>query len=140
MSAQLQRVVSSETAAQRHAQSIKAKSWLKSGRRHSSSFAQHVALLRRPGATAISHKSALAENANLHEQNRRLARQVADLEERLSELLSQQAFDRSSLGAPANAAALQAELEAERQVALDLRQMPEERDDELAAAARSTAG
>jgi Family of unknown function (DUF6262) len=87
-----------------------------------------------PAATAISHKSALAENANLHEQNLRLARQVADLEARLSELLGQQAFDRSGLGAPAGTASLQAELEAERQAALDLRRVLEERDDELAAA------
>jgi len=87
-----------------------------------------------PASTAISHKSALAENANLHEQNRRLARQVSDLEQRLSELLGQQAFDRSGLGAPASTAALQAELEAERQAALDLRRVLEEREDELAAA------
>ena len=53
-----------------------------------------------PAATAISHRSVLAENANLHEQNRRLAQQISDLEDRLSELLGQQAFDRSGLGAP----------------------------------------
>ena len=53
-----------------------------------------------PASTAISHRSVLAENANLHEQNRRLAQQVTDLEDRLSELLGQQAFDRSGLGAP----------------------------------------
>jgi chromosome segregation ATPase len=87
-----------------------------------------------PASTAISHRSALAENANLHEQNRRLARQVTDLEDRLSELLGQQAFDRSGLGAPATTAALQAELEAQRQTVLDLRRVLEERDEELAAA------
>jgi Family of unknown function (DUF6262) len=59
-----------------------------------------------PASTAISHKSVLAENANLHEQSRRLAQQVADLEDRLSELLGQQVFDRSGLGAPASAAAV----------------------------------
>ena len=87
-----------------------------------------------PSATAISHKSALAENANLHEQNRRLARQVSDLEHRLSELLGQQAFDRTGLGAPTSTAALQAELEAERQAVADLHRALDERDDELAAA------
>ena len=87
-----------------------------------------------PAATAISHKSVLAENANLHEQNRRLAQQVSDLEDRLSELLGQHAFDRSGLGAPASTAAIHAELEAERQTAQDLRRALEERDDELAAA------
>jgi hypothetical protein len=85
-------------------------------------------------STAISHRSVLAENANLHEQNRRLAQQVADLEDRLSELLGQQAFDRSGLGAPAGTAAVHAELEAQRQTVLDLRRVLEERDEELAAA------
>jgi chromosome segregation ATPase len=86
-----------------------------------------------PAATAISHRSVLAENANLHEQNRRLARQISDLEERLSELLGQQAFERSGLGAPASTAAVHAELEAQRQTILDLKRALEERDEELAA-------
>ena len=87
-----------------------------------------------PAATTISHRSVLAENANLHEQNRRLAQQVSDLEARLSELLGQQAFDRSGLGAPASTAAVHAELEAKRQAVLDLRRVLEERNEELAAA------
>ncbi len=87
-----------------------------------------------PAATAISHRSVLAENANLHEQNRRLAQQISDLEDRLSELLGQQAFDRSGLGAPASTAAVHAELETQRQTVLDLRRALEERDEELAAA------
>jgi uncharacterized protein DUF6262 len=87
-----------------------------------------------PAATAISHRSALAENANMHEQNRRLAQQISDLEHRLSELLGQQAFDRSGLGGPASTAAIQAELETQRQSVLDLRRALEERDEELAAA------
>jgi hypothetical protein len=72
-----------------------------------------------PASTTISHRSVLAENANLHEQNRRLAQQVADLEDRLSELFGQQVFDRSGLGAPASTAAVHAELEAQRQTVLD---------------------
>lgn len=87
-----------------------------------------------PVSAAISHRSLLAENANLHELNRRLAQQISDLEDRLSELLGQQASYRSGLGAPAGTAAIQAELEAERQAALDHRRALEERDDELAAA------
>jgi Family of unknown function (DUF6262) len=87
-----------------------------------------------PAATAISHRSVLAENANLHEQNRRLAQQISDLEDRLSELLGQQAFDRSGLGAPASTAALRAELEAQRQAVMDLKKSLEEREEELAAA------
>lgn len=90
-----------------------------------------------PAATAISHKSALAENASLHEQNRRLARQVSDLEHRLSDFLGQQAFDRTGLGPPDSHAALQASLDAERQAVLDLRRTLEERDDELAGARES---
>ncbi len=86
-----------------------------------------------PAATAISHRSVLAENANLHEQNRRLARQISDLEERLSELLGQQAFDRSGLGAPASTAAVHAELDAQRQTILDIKRALEERGEELAA-------
>src|SRR5260221_9655469 len=62
-----------------------------------------------PVSTSISHRSALAENANLHEQNRRLAQQISDLEDRLSELIGQQAFERSGLGAPASTAAVHAE-------------------------------
>ncbi len=87
-----------------------------------------------PAATAISHRSVLAENANLHEQNRRLAQHISDLEDRLSDLLGQQSFDRSGLGAPASTAAVQAELDAQRQIVLDLKLALEEQDEELAAA------
>ncbi|HYT10774.1 MAG TPA: hypothetical protein VEL73_08955, partial [Mycobacteriales bacterium] len=50
--------------------------------------------LRSRPRPSISHRSVLAENANLHEQNRRLAQHISDLEDRLSELLGQQAFER----------------------------------------------
>ena len=83
---------------------------------------------------ALFDGSVPAENANLHQQNRRLAQQVTDLEDRLSELLGQQAFDRSGLSAPASTVAVHAELEAQRQTVLDLRRVLEERDEELAAA------
>jgi hypothetical protein len=62
-----------------------------------------------PASTVVSHRSVLAENANLHEQNPRLAQQISDLEHRLSELLGQHAFDCSGLGAPASTAAIRAE-------------------------------
>jgi hypothetical protein len=87
-----------------------------------------------PAATAISHRSVLADNANLHEQNRRLAQHISDLEDRLSELLPQQAFERSGLGAPASLAAVHAELETQRQTVFDLRAALNEPDEELAAA------
>jgi predicted nuclease with TOPRIM domain len=87
-----------------------------------------------PASTTINHRSVLAENANLHKQNRRLAQQISDLEHRLSELLGQHAFDRGGLGAPASTAAIRAELETERQAVLDLKRALEERNEELAAA------
>jgi uncharacterized coiled-coil protein SlyX len=87
-----------------------------------------------PASTTISHRSVMAENANLHAQNRRLAIRVRDLEDRLSELLGHQAFERSGLGAAANIASLQAEIDRHQQTVLDLTQALEERDDELAAA------
>lgn len=86
-----------------------------------------------PASTTISHHSVLAENANLHEQNSRLARHIRDLEDRLSELLGQRAFERSGLGAPTGTSALQAELEQQRQANLDLKRALDERDEELAA-------
>jgi len=87
-----------------------------------------------PAATAISHRSVLAENANLHAQNHRQAQHIRDLEDRLSDLLGQQAFDRSGLGAPSNTTALHAEIDRHRQTVLDLTRALEERDEELAAA------
>lgn len=87
-----------------------------------------------PATTTISHRSQLAENANLHAQNRRLAQHVRDLEDRLSEMMGQQAFERSGLGAPASTTALQAELDHQRHIALELKQALQERDEELAAA------
>jgi cell division protein FtsB len=87
-----------------------------------------------PASTAISHRSVLAENANLHAHNHRQAQHIRDLEDRLSDLLGQQAFERSGLGAATNTAALQAEIDKQRQTVLDLTRALEERDEELAAA------
>jgi cell division protein FtsB len=93
-----------------------------------------------PAATTISHRSVLTENANLHALNRRLAQRVRDLEDRLSEMLGQQAFERSGLGAPAATAALQDELEHQKQLVLDLTGRVEELDEELAAAREANRG
>lgn len=87
-----------------------------------------------PASAVISHRSVLAENANLHEQNRRLGQHIRELEDRLSELLGSHAFERSGLGAPAGIATLQAELEAEKQISLELKKLLAERDEELGAA------
>jgi len=87
-----------------------------------------------PASTAISHRSALAGNTNLHAQNSWQAQHIRDLEDRLSELLGHQAFERSGLGAPTNTTALQVEIDRQRQTVLDLTRALEERDEELAAA------
>jgi Family of unknown function (DUF6262) len=93
-----------------------------------------------PAATTISHRSVLTENANLHALNHRLSQRIRDLEERLSEMLGQQAFERSGLGAPTATAALQDELEHHKQLALDLSARIEEFEEELAAAREANRG
>ena len=85
-------------------------------------------------STAISHRSALAEIVNLAETNRRFAHRIHELEERLSELLGQQAFERSGLSVPATTAGLQTELEHHKQLVIELRARLDEREEELAAA------
>jgi hypothetical protein len=85
-------------------------------------------------STGVSRRSLLADNANLREQNRRRAQQLHTLEDRLAELLGEQAFQRSGLGAPSDIAALQARVEQLQQQVLDLQRTLGERDEELAAA------
>jgi cell division protein FtsB len=84
-------------------------------------------------ATTISHRSVIAQNANLHALTRRLSQRIRDLEDRLSELLGQQAFERSGLGAPVGIANLQSELEHHKQLVIDLRSRVDELEEELAA-------
>jgi hypothetical protein len=81
-------------------------------------------------STGVSRRSLLADNANLRDQNRRLAQQLHTLEDRLAELLGEQAFQHSGLGAPPDTVALQVRIEQ----LLDLQRALEERDEELAAA------
>lgn len=87
-----------------------------------------------PAATASATAPCSPENANLHALNRRLSQRIQDLEDRLSEMLGQQAFERSGLGAPTATDALQADLEHHKQLVLDLTARVEELDEELAAA------
>lgn len=87
-----------------------------------------------PTATHVSHRSLLAENANLREANRRLSEQISRLEDRLSESLGADAFTRSGLGAPTDIAALQRSRDEQQQVILDLRRQLDEQNEELAAA------
>jgi Family of unknown function (DUF6262) len=85
-------------------------------------------------STTVSRRSLLADNANLREQNRRLAQQLGALEDRLSDVLGAEAFQRSGLGAPADTAALQVQVGQLQQRVLDLERALEEREEELAAA------
>ena len=86
------------------------------------------------GAASVSRRSLLADHANLREGNRRLEHHAHSLEERLSELLGTQISERTSLGAPADIAALREQADSLRQQILDLQRTLEERDEELAAA------
>jgi hypothetical protein len=81
----------------------------------------------------------LAENANLHAPNRRPSQRIRDLEDRLSEMLGEQAFERSGLGALTATAALQDDLERNKLV-LDLTARIEELDEELSAAREANRG
>lgn len=93
-----------------------------------------------PASTTISHRSVMTENANLHALNHRLSRRVRDLEDRLSELLGNQAFERSGLGTPTATAALQDDLEHHKQLVLDRDNRIEELEEELAAAREAVRG
>ncbi len=81
-----------------------------------------------------SRRSLEADNLNLADTNRRLSQRIADLEHRLSELLGEQAFARTGLGAARDHSALQNQIgQLEHQLRETGRRL-EERDEELAAA------
>ncbi len=89
-----------------------------------------------PRTTQVSRQSLLADLANLRAHNERLRRQVTRLSRRLSEVLGEEAFRASGLGAPAvdETQQLRRQVGELEQVAVDLRQQLEERTEELAAA------
>jgi chromosome segregation ATPase len=58
-------------------------------------------------AATATRKSLEADNLNLRATVRRQSQHIADLEARLSELLGEQAYSRTGLGAPRNHAALE---------------------------------
>lgn len=89
-----------------------------------------------PPATgpSVSRTSLMADLAAAHDRVVRLARENAQLRERLSEALGQQAWRESGLGAPDDTALLQAQLTELGQQAAELRRQLADRDDELDAA------
>lgn len=88
-----------------------------------------------PGAGApVSLASLQADLANAHARNSRLVTQTRRLERRLSELLGEQAWRESGLGAPADQEELQRRVSRMEQANTELLARLEERDAELEAA------
>jgi uncharacterized protein YlxW (UPF0749 family) len=87
-----------------------------------------------PGAAAVSHAGLQADLANALDRSRRLAARVRQLEARLSQLLGEQAWHASGLGAPADIDELQRKLTRLEQAQADLTAQFEERAEELRAA------
>jgi transposase-like protein len=83
---------------------------------------------------AVTRASLQADLLAAHERAARLNALVWQLEKRLSELLGEQTWQQSGLGAPADIDALSRKITQLEQQAADLRIQLSERDDELAAA------
>ena len=83
---------------------------------------------------AVTRRTLEADNLNLHQVIRRQAQQISDLQARLSEMLGEQAYTRSGLGAPHNDAALQEQILALENDVHQLRAALQERDEDLGAA------
>ncbi|MEA5456931.1 DUF6262 family protein [Sinomonas sp. JGH33] len=84
-------------------------------------------------ATATRH-SLEADNLNLRATLRRQTQHIADLEARLSEVLGEQAYTRTGLGAPRNHAVLEEQNHALQNEIQELRAKLQDRDEELGAA------
>jgi len=84
-----------------------------------------------PGVTRASLQADLLA---AHERTARLAAHVRQLEQRLSDMLGEQAWRESGLGAPADIDALNHKVTSLEQQVLDLRTQLGERDQDLAAA------
>jgi DNA-binding transcriptional ArsR family regulator len=107
--------------------------------RHRDLLAQLHALEAHPPSTAgtgpaVSRASLQVDLLAARERTVRLAARVQQLEHRLSELLGQQAWHESGLGAPADIDALHQKITHLEQQAIDLRLQLEERDQDLNAA------
>lgn len=86
------------------------------------------------GGPAVSRASLQADLANAHGQLTRQAAHVRQLEKKLSELLGEQAWRESGLGAPTDINQLQRRITDLEQQVVVLKGQLEERDQELAAA------
>ncbi|MGH8992352.1 MAG: DUF6262 family protein [Acidimicrobiia bacterium] len=107
--------------------------------RHSDLLEQIHALESQPpnqpgvGPT-VSRASLQADLLNAQQRATRLAARVQQLENRLSEMLGEQAWHQSGLGAPDDIDQLKQQIVALEQHTIDLRLQLEERDQDLAAA------
>ncbi|MFF1252699.1 DUF6262 family protein [Pseudarthrobacter sp. NPDC058329] len=85
-------------------------------------------------ATATTRQSLEADNLNLHATIRRQTQHIADLEARLSELLGEQAYSRTGLGAPHDHAALQEQNQTLQNEVHELQAKLQDQEEELGAA------
>ncbi|MGW0916763.1 DUF6262 family protein [Streptomyces sp. NPDC002784] len=86
------------------------------------------------GGPAASRASLLADFANSQQRSARLDARVKQLEKKLSQLLGEQAWRESGLGAPDDIEQLKLRITALEQQAVDLRLQLDERTEELQAA------
>jgi hypothetical protein len=98
----------------------------------------HAAAAQPPGRAgtgpAVTRASLQADLAAAHERAARLAARGRQLEDRLSALLGEQAWQQSGLGAPADVDALNRKITHLEQQVIDLRLQLEERGQDLAGA------
>jgi len=107
--------------------------------RHRDLLAQLHALEAQPtnapgGGPAVSRASLQADLANAQARSARLDARVRQLEKKLSEVLGEQAWRESGLGAPDDVEQLKQQIISLEQQVVDLRLRVEERDEELDAA------
>jgi hypothetical protein len=97
-------------------------------------LAQSTPLPTKPGAAAVTTASLRADLANAQARIARLAGHNKQLENKLSELLGEQAWRESGLGAAADVDQLQRQITMLEQQVTELRGYLDERDQELEAA------
>lgn len=85
-------------------------------------------------ATAATRQSIEADNLNLRATIRRQGQHIADLEARLSEILGEQAYSRTGLGAPQDHAALEEQNQILQNEIQELRARLQDQEEELGAA------